>query len=778
MALIRPLPVANAQQLAILEWREGAGKFSFSYPLFQDLRREQNVFAGVVGRGAVALTVEIGDERASVDQVKGSLVTDNYFAVLGVRALVGRTFGDFAGPGATGSPAPVAVLSYPFWQQYFGGDPAIAGKPIVLNRQVFEIAGVMPRGFFGESLAYPADIWIPVTYQPAVMRGDNWLERRDTGWLSAIALLKPGATSPQAETAINAIYQQLVADDVMSAAARRHIAVIPGARGFSSFREKFAQPLWILMVVAALVLLISCGNVANLMLTRAVSRHREIAVRLSIGASRGRLVWQLLTESLLLASAAGILGLILAQFGGRVLLALSSTNRLPLPLDIRPDARVLAFTALISLGAAVLFGLAPILYARRVDLVSVLKTEKTSSAGQRGSLRFAKLLVALQVGMSLWLVSTAGVFIRSLVNLMTLDTGFRGAEQVLLVRVGMPAGYTPARLQQLDAGLLEAVSRLPEASASSLSIRAFGGGSSTSQIQADGRPLTDNEQRIVHRDHVSPQFFQTMGITLRQGRVFTDMDTEKTPRVAVINETMARRFFPGDDPIGRSFSLTNPFDPARAIRIVGLVADVKANTLKDAAPPKFYVPHLQSPEMLPFLQTLSIRTRGEPMAVASQVRRIVSSVDANASVIEVRTLQEEINRTLVEDRLVVQLAGFFGAVALILACLGLYGSLSYSVARRTREIGIRIAVGAGTRSVLWLVLGDVLAVLAIGTAVGIPLAVATEQLAASLLFGLSPLDPATMIASVLLLAALAALVGYVPARRAAATDPVLALRQE
>jgi predicted permease len=751
--LLRLLPVKDPQQLVFVRATTLRGGItdSFPYPIFEQFRDQNRSFSGAfaVDSTRVSVTVE-----GQPEMVRGDFVSGSYFDVLGVSAILGRTF--TADDDQAGKP-PAVVISYGYWDRRFGRDPAVIGKAIYLAKIPFTVIGVTSPGFAGLNVAgRSADVVLPMFMQPQLALGDH-------NTFEIMARLKPGASPEQARADLDVIYQQALtqaAGSGMSPQSQQEIRaqkiqLKPGIRGDST--PHFASSLPILLAVVSIVLLIACLNIANLLLARAVGRQREIAVRLSIGAGRGRLIRQLLTESILLATLGGALGLLVAQWLVSGLLAVFSSGNDPTPFDLKLDVRILAFTTAVSLLTGILFGLAPALAATRVDLIPILKGADGESRPLRR--RLTKSLVIAQVALSLALLIGAGLLIRSLQQLYRVDTGFE--RDKLLTMWVYPAliGYDRAKEMRLYREAMENLNAIPGVQSASLARYALSLGN-------DVNP-------------VGPRFFETTGIDLLQGREFSTADTETAPRVVIISESVARRVLPNINPIGQPIpdELANHAGLDRDVQIVGVVRDTRSmwSPTGDLA---VYIPYTQaSPQQLGQMKFF-VRTAGNPMSVVPAVRQQIQSVEKDLPLVDITTQAEEIMRLAGEERSMAMLLGFFGALALILSSIGLYGTMSYAVSRRTRELGIRLALGAQYKDVLWMVLREALQQVAIGVAIGIPVALAATRMIASMLFGVKTTDPLTISVAVLVMVTVALVAGYIPARRATKVDPMVALRCE
>jgi predicted permease len=767
--LWKSLPVQRPEELIKLS----ADGNEFPYPVYRELRDRNQMLDGLAATGGF-YTVDMTLSGASLpESVNVELASGNYFTTLGVNALLGRVFtaGDDRIPGGH----PLAVLSAGYWTRRFGGDPGILGKTLILNSTPFTVIGVAPPEFFGVSVGAAADLWAPLTMQPQMSLMGEMLSVKEAYWLDLIGRLKPQVSAAQAQAALNALYRQ-VREEIYTQTGKRPsgsraLQVSSGSQGLDDLRKRFSKPLRVLMAVVALVLLIACANVANLLLARASARQQEIAVRLAIGAGRARLVRALLSESLLLALFAAAGGLVFANWGAKILLTLASGQTAVL-VRIEPDAPILTFTLAVSILTALLFGLLPALQATNAGLAPALKYAMRSAGG--GRIPVAHALIVLQVAISLTLLVGAGLFIRSLVNLRTLDPGF-ARDHLLILRIDpAAAGYKRDQNSLLARNLLERMSAMPGARAMTVgACGMFGGCSSSTGIRVSGYAAQPGEKVFSAFASVGPRFFEALGIRSLAGRDFTLRDDATAPRVAIVNEHFARHFFPGEIPLGKRFGLGKMSDPE--VEIVGLVRDAKTRDLKQPPEDMFYVPILQQGFGV---RALLIRTAGRPEAMASRVREELRAVDPKIPVREVTTMELQVDRTLVQEWLMARLAGFFAGLAMLLACIGLYGVLSYTVTRRTREIGVRMALGAVRSDVLAMVLRESVLLAAAGATLGAGAALALTRYTSSLLWGVSPYDPITIAGAALVLIAVTLVAAYLPARRAARVDPMTALRYE
>ncbi len=805
--VLRRLPVARPAELYVLGSRSGMGTMRsdgvpdrdtslFSYPLYQDLRRHSapsarlrrdDVFSGLAAVSSFPVNAYLspdgsprpGGRGAAVEKAEARLVSGDFFAVLGVPAILGRTLGrdDNRTPGAH----PVAVVSHGFWTRRLGRDPDVVGRTLHLNGGEYTVLGVAAPEFFGVTVGHSTDLWVPLAMQAQLMRGPSDLEDRNTMWLRLLGRRRPDVPPAQAAARIDELFHRLliaeagaeVTAQIRAEVGKLTIELVPFAKGFSRLRSRYSRPLVLLMTVVGLVLLIACANVGNLQLARAAKRSREMAVRLALGAGRRRLLRQLLTESLVLALLGGALGLVVARWTVRLLLGLISGDS-PLPLDVALDLRVLGFTVAASLLTALAFGLAPALQATGVEIGSSLTRRIGGAGGPRRGGRLRRVLVVSQVAVTLFLLVGAGLFLRSLSNLRSQDPGFR-TDGLLLVEIDpQGAGFAEAELPGLYDRLVERIEALPDVESASGSLFALLTGSRWVTDAAVDGFAAGGDDSLIELTFVTAHYFETVGATLLAGRPLGEGDRSGAPRVAVVNETFARHFFPERSTVGGRFG-TEGEASSREIEIVGMVRDLRSHDLRQDAPRQVYLPVAQQPD---YLGSLEVRTRRDPAAVATPVRSAVAEAAPGLPVLAVRTLRSQLDRSLRQERLLGSLTGVFALLALLLASIGLYGVLAYGVTQRTHEIGIRMAIGAPRHRVLWMVLGTALGWVGIGVVLGLAAALAAGRLVASLLFGLVPYDPATILLATAALVLVAALAAYLPARRASRLDPLLALRDE
>jgi predicted permease len=799
--LLRTLPVREPAQLVAVGDTSRTGSLSegnvrsdlFSYPMYQRLRDQNHVFSALYASGrAGRLAVGTADgggpsgaTNSAAETASGRIVSGNFFSLLGVQAARGRTFTEQEdrAPGAS----PVVVISHDYWKRRFAEDPRIVGKALKLNGSPFTVIGVTPPGFTGDVVGRPTDLWVPLSMQLQVNPGRPYRDRWDTSWLLLMGRLKPGATLAQARAEMTTLFARTVEAEAKTNIPQelqpsdemlKHVEVTRGGAGYSPFRREFSQPLFTLMAIVALVLLVACANVANLMLERAMGRQKEIAVRLSLGAGRARLLRQLLTESLLLSALGGALGIVFALWAGPALLKLAGGTS-AIGLDLHPDVRILGFTAAVALLTGILFGLAPARRATRIDLAPVLKENARSVVGSgKGAGRWplGKMLVVSQFALSLLLLMGAGLFVRSLQNLETLDLGYDRDSLVLVKLDPVGAGYQGEKLlRTFPRDIVDRLKSLPGVTAVSYSENGiFSGTESDTTVHIEGFQGTEEDGSLgVAYDRVGPEYFQSVGIPLLQGRGISGQDRTGAPLVAVVNEALMKAYFHGQSPLGKHISTTGP--PAEVpYEIVGVSRDVRDHDLRGPVPPRAYLALLQSDEPASAFN-VEIRTR-TPAAVVQPARQAVRDYDPDMPIYGVQPVRDMIDDSISHERMIAKLSAVFGLLALLLASLGLYGVISYTIARRTNEIGIRMALGAGRRTVLWMVLRETLLLALIGVALGVPAALAAARLISSRLFGLSAYDPVTLSAATAILICVAILAGTIPGSRATRVDPTQALR--
>ena len=794
--LLRRLPVQDPDALVQVtktgvtygnNWGDGS---ELSYPMYERLRADNQVFDGVLGRFGAALNLGFG---GSTERVVAEVVTGTYFQVLGVDAALGRTLlpEDDRAPGG----APYVVLSHAFWTTRFASDPNVLGQAVVLNQLPYTVVGVSRRGFEGIELGRPAQVFVPIMMKGQITPSWSGLDDPRYAWVRIFARLKPGVSVQRATASIQAVYTAQAHHEValpgFARASERtrqsyvqnKVVLQPGGQGRSGFRRAVATPLWVLMAIAAGVLLIACANVANLLLARAAGRQREMAIRLALGATRRRLVQQLLVESVLLALAGGALGILISLAGAPVVLNFFVTPEMREPVSTTPDGRILAFTFAISALTGILFGLAPAVQSTKPDVTPSLKDNAGSVVGGQGRVR--KVLVSAQVATALLLLVGAGLFLRTLNNLLAVDIGFR-TESVLSFTVDPSLnGYTPDRARQFVRALIERVTRTPGVEAFAfVTQRLIDNSQWSGNLTVEGYAPQGDDSAYALNNAVSPGYFAAMGIPVLRGRDFTDRDARTGPtaegvtdfRVAIVNETFARRYFKDREAVGRHIGFGSDPGSPTPMEVVGVVRDAKYREVRAETPAQVFVPYLESAR--PVSLTAYVRTTQPPEQMVGTIRAIVQSLDPTLPVHTTRTLATQVRQSLRNERMIATMSTVFASLATLLAVVGLYGVMSFTVSRRTREIGVRMALGAGAGNIARMVIREVLVITSIGIALGLPLAWWLSRYVESQLYGVRGKDAATLAAAVGVLLFVALVAGLVPSSRAARVTPTTALRYE
>ena len=793
--LLKSLPVHDPHALVFFGPANGSGNSDgfpddsmnlFSYSIYREMAEKNQVFSGVATVSSYSFDVHgTLENSAELEGLSVQMVSGTFFQVLGLKPLMGRLFTDADDQVLGGHP--IAVISYDWWTSRFAQDPAILGKTFRIDDTIYTIIGVAPRGFAGTTVGEQQDAWVPLQMADVMSQGPHKLNDKYYRWLDIIARRKPGVSVATARVNVNVVLKEILQEYAGSQPSaerlqdiqKANIELTPAAAGKSLLREQFADPLWILMGIVALVLLISCANIANLLLARGTVRQREIAVRMALGAGRGRLVRQFLTESLVLGGIGGAMGIVFSAWATQALLEMVSPKGDLISLDVAPNGRVLAFTLLISIATVLLFGIIPALRTSNVAPNSSLASGRSAAAGARRGV-LGKALIVGQVALSLVLLIGAGLFVRSLINLAHVNPGFQTQNVLEFGMDSRASGFTDeAHMGNFYREVEERTNAIPGVKASSFTIFVFNQGSWNEDAWPKDTTTLPRVQNTIF-NAVGPGYFATLRLPVLEGRALGPEDTANSPRVAVINETMERRFFPGVSPVGKRIGIGDATSP-RNIEIVGVVRNSKFLNLEEDNQSIAYFPYTQ---YVPdwgiglYLGHLQVRYAGDAQTVIAGVRAAVSAVNARVPIVRVETLEDRVDNSVASRRLVAQLSGFFGLLAVFLACIGIFGLMSFAVTRRTNEIGIRMALGANRANVVGMVMREVLILMGIGVAIGIPAALACDRWAASMLFGLKPTDPATMTAATTLLLAIALLAGYLPARRAAKVDPMVALRYE
>lgn len=790
-ALLRTLPVKDADRLVILQSLGSFNghtssrtdeNFSFSYPMYRDLRDGNSVFSGLIATDKASVGVQWHDQPELVD---GELVSGNYFDVLGVQPALGRMLvaSDDAVPDAN----PVAVLSFSYWQRRFGSDPAIVNQSILINGRPFTVLGVAPPGFHSVVMGDTPDLFVPMTMKAEIKPDVSDLLDRTSRWLNIVGKLKPGVTREQAEAGINPLWYSIRAEELKqrghssehfkeSFLTKSHLFVRDGARGFSPLRADVQEPLLIIMGMVGIVALMACANVGSLLLVRAAGRIREMSVRYALGARRTRVVQQLLVEGLLLGLAGGVLGIAIApRISAWLINMIWSRTAGDLPFSAIPDLRILIFNFSLALLVSLIFSLAPAAQFWRPNLAPALKQQAMTAGG--GPLRFRRISVAVQIGLSLLVLVGAGLFVRTLHNLKSLNVGIETDHLVTFGVKPTLAGYRPEQTRGLATQVLQTLAALPGVrSVAGTTDPELADDNTSNNITLAGYTAKETENMNVESPHVSPGYFSTMGMPLLAGRDFGDQDHEGTQKVAVVNESFARHYFGEPQRAIGHYYCKGAGTVKPDTEIVGVVKDAKHTGVRQDIVRTTFTPYLQEPNL--GSMTLYVRTWQSPESAEATLRRAMQALDSKLVLDNFRTMQEQIDDNLIAERVIAILASAFGALAVLMAAVGLYGVLAYSTAQRTREIGIRIALGANRSSVMRMVLIEVLWLAGISIAIALPASLLLTRAARSQLFGVSSSDPATLVAVTLVVAVVAIASALLPARRAAKTDPMVALRYE
>ena len=790
--LLRPLPVESPSRLVNLGSpgpKSGSTSCNqagdcdqvFSYRMFRDLEAAQRVFTGMAGHRLFSANIAYKDQTLHDE---GVMVSGHYFGVLGLTPAQGRLIAP--GDDRTVGESAVVVLSHEYWRRRFHQDPAIVGSVLVVNGQSMAIVGVAPEGFEGTTKGSKPKIFVPITMRGQMEPPFAAFDNRTNYWVYVFARLNPGTTIEQAATGINGPYTSILRDveaplqggmseATLARFTQKLVTVTDGRRGQSSIFEEASTPMILLMGITTIVLLIACANIANLLLARGAGRAGEMAVRLSIGAARGQLVRQLLLESCLLAVIGGAVGLLVTRWTIAAIIAMLPADAVEsIAMDI--DGAVLLFAALVSMATGVIFGLFPALHSTRPDLATTLKGQAGQPSGARSAAMFRKVLVTVQIALSMWLLASAGLFAKSLANVSRVDLGLEIGHLVTFALGPRRNGYTPERSRELFARVEERLAATPGVrSAAAARIPLLGNSNSNNGLTVQGFEAGPDTNTSASYNEVSPGFFKTVGVPLLAGRDFTDADTLGAPKVAIVNEAFTRKFQLGRDAVGKRMSRsrgTGPLD----IEIVGIVRDAKYSKVRDVVPPVFFVPYRQNEQI--GAMTFYARTEIEPEAFLKSVHNLVAGLDPQLPVEDLRTMPQQVRENVFLDRLISILTAAFAGLATVLAAIGLYGVLAFTITQRTREFGLRMALGAGPAGLRALVLKQVAWMTAIGGAVGLIVAVVALSFAASLLFELRSYDPLVLGASALVLAIVALGAGLIPALRASRIDPMRALRYE
>jgi predicted permease len=793
--ILRKLPVSDPEELVQIhaQGTENNGVMmgdgtELSYPMYRDLRRMNQVFSGMFCRMPTSLHV---GHAGRTEQVTGELVSGTFFPQLGVRPAAGRLFTESEDRSPGGHP--VAVLGFGYWQSRFNGDPSAVGSTIRVNNQALEVVGVLQAGFAGLDIGQPTQLYVPISMQPRM--GPEWLklEDRRVRWVQVFARLRTGITAARAQASLQPLYRSLLEEESTDASfaqtsadtKRRFlegkITVDSASRGHSGLRQSVTEPLLILMAIAGGVLLIVCASMANLLIARGAARHRELALRLAIGAGPGQVVRLMLAESLLLGTLGAGLGIVLAAWGADLLLGFFVTPESPLAVRASADGRILLFTCVLSLGTALAAGMLPAVRSTRVDLAPTLKGSGGGVVAEQPRLR--KSLVVAQVALSFVLLIGAGLFLRSLRNLLEIDPGFDSSRVVTFSFDLSRSGYQGARAEAFAKKLLDTLVRVPGVSSSAFAFQGLlGGGGWGMGFTVEGHQPAPGDDTGAAANSVTPGFFKTLQIPVIAGREFTEREDYSAARkegwpytVAIVNETFAKRYFKGANPIGRHIGIGSNPGTQTAIEIVGYVKDTKYAAIREETVPQVFFPYLQANIEY---ATAYARTDGDPQPVIQAIRREVAALDPQLALYGVGTLDERVMRSVVNERLIASLSTTLAAIATLLAIVGLYGVMAYTVTRRTREIGIRMALGALASQVARTVVREAGVLVVIGLAIGLAAAWWLGRYVQNQLYGVVPADTTTIALAALGLIAVAMMATLLPARRAARVSPMSALREE
>jgi len=787
--LLRPLPVKNPGELVLVSSPGAArGMFDgdnsdrlFSRPFYIELRDRNQVFSGLIARFPTAVNFV---SQGQSESVTADVVSGNFFDVLGVAAAHGRllTAADDVNKGGH----PVVVLGYGFWQRRFGGDANVVGKTVRVNSAVMTVIGVTPREFFGVNVGRNPDVYVPLAMKAEITPAWDMYDDRTAHFLHLLGRLKPGMDIKRASPSLQVTFKPMLETDLAAIpgaiSQRFHdrflsksLILTPAYNGVPTFREANGMPLYVLMAMVGLVLLIACANVANLLVARGLGRQKEIAIRLALGASRSDIVRQLLAESMVLAVLGAFAGLLVSAWTSGLLVAALPADNGANALSTSLDIRTVAFTFALALITGVLFGLLPAMQSTRPNVYPTLKDQGGSVIGGFGQIRSRRALVVAQVALSLLLLVGAGLFTRSLLNLRRLDPGFKTANLVTFSVDASRNGYSPERIRETYRQIAERLGAVPGVRSAALNtVMPLSGDINMNGVHVEGYQPKLDEVIDPHYSSISPGYFATVGTPLLLGRDFTAADRWGSPKVAIVNESFVKHFFPGENPLGRKYGIGvgTTFD----IAIVGVVKDAKYDNMRNEKVEYVYVPCLQ--DGTPGYISVAVSTAGAPESAMPALRRQIAQIDPNLAIFDLKTMESRVNESLFAERMIASLCACFGALATILASLGLYGVTAFSVARRTREIGIRMALGAGRGRVLLMVLREVAWMCLAGVGLGVPLAIGLSRYLVSQLYGVAPTDSLTLGFAALTMLSVSLLAGFLPARRAAAVDPTIALRYE
>ncbi len=801
--LLRLLPVKNPQELVLLTMRghhygSNWGGNAISHPMFRDFAAHNEVFSDMFARFPADASLSFAGQA---EHVQLEMVSGTYFSTLGLNPYLGRVFTpeDDRLPDAY----PYVILNYAYWQSRFSADPNIVGKTLILNNYNMTIVGVLQPGFDGVELGRAPKLFVPIMMEKEILVGNptDMLKERRNRWVNAFGRLKPGVTREQAKASLQPFMHSMLEMEVKEKAfahaspydreqfLKCTIDLLPGSQGRSYTRQALSTPLWVLMATTGLVLLIACANLANLLLVRGSARKKEMAIRLAMGATRGRIVSQLLIESLSLATMGALAGLAFAYWADKALLAVYVPSDSGLKISTAPDLRILLFTLAVTVLTGAFFGLVPALQTTKPNVATTLKDEAAAVVGGGGHGALRKSLVIAQVTLSLLLLIGAGLFTKSLGNLRNLGPGFNAQNLVGFEMDPSYSGYSVSRLKSFYPQLLDSLSSIPGVQSTGLaSMRILEDNEWDSSMTVEGfSPPTPDAHPEPYMNEISPNYFATMGVPIVNGRDFRPTDTPEVhhqpedpfgwnPAVVMINETFAKKYFPGRNPVGMHVGFGSDPGIPTDMEVIGVVKDIKYQNLREEIPPQAYLPYMADRYIGGMV--IYVRTVADPTLLMSSIRSKVRDLDPNIPITNMRTTEMQISNSLAAERMIASLSAVFGFLATLLAVIGLYGVMAYTVAQRTREVGIRMALGAAQGNVIWMVMREVLILVAIGVAAGVPASLALTKLVQSQLFGLSPHDPATLVLATVALAFVACAAGYIPAWRASRLDPMKALRYE
>jgi predicted permease len=789
--LLRMLPVKDPQQLVMI-WSTGPhrgsnrGSRAASYPMYQDFQQKATAFSYVFCRFLTPMSISFDNQT---ERVSAELVSGNYFDALGVKPAIGRVFSpeqdDRIYKGH-----PYVVLNHDYWMTRFNGDPTVVGKKILVNNYPMVIVGVSAAGFRGLDPGTSPQIRVPIQMKTLMTPGWDEIGDRRSQWIQMFARLKPGYTVESARASLQPLFHQILEFELTQPEMKdtspymraeflkRTVKVQPAATGYSEIREQASTALIALMCMVGLVLVIACFNVANLLIARAIARQKEIAVRLAIGSSRAQLIRQLLVESVMLSAAGGAVGILLSVWTVRGLLSFLPTGDAPFTFQAEPDGRILAFNIALAVLTGLIFGIAPALQSTRLDIWNTLKDVVGAITGGGGSVRLRKILVTAQVALSFLLLAGAGLFVTSLMNLKNANTGFANIQQLVTFQVDPSlSGYSVPRIQAFYKDLLEGLNTTPGvSSAGYATIALLHGGEWDSTMSVEGHQAKDDEDMQAFMNSVSPGYWKTMGVHVLEGRDFDTRDVGEKNTVAIVNRRFAQHFFGNSTAVGRHIGFGGGPTSKLNLEIIGVVEDSLYEGPREGVHRQAFLPNTQS--TFPAGATFYVRTAMDPSQMFRAVRQQVARLDPAMPVFELKTLGAQLDETLMAERLIAALSAAFGILATLLAAIGLYGVMAFAVERRTKELGLRMALGAAQSSVVWMVMREVLLLLTVGLAIGVPSAFVLSRLVSSVLFGVAPTDMRTAILAIAVLAVVAAGAGFLPARRASSIDPIRALRYE